>query len=336
MEHKPRIGIIMGDAAGIGPEIIIKTLSQGVWFDLCEPFIFGSPSVMVEAAALLGSSLRVEASGVGTPISCSPGVLHVIDCNVVENQVQWGVVSAENGKNCINAFAVAVRAVLEGRLDAITFGPLNKESLHMAGMLHPDEAGLLGELSNVPLVKSVVKWNSLFRSTVVGHVPFSRIIESLNTEKVLLAIEHVGMVMDKFLQHKPRIGVASLNPHAGEGGDMGDEERLIIVPAINEGRLRFGHQIAGPYPADTILLKALRGEIDGIVYLYHDQGNIAMKAVGFGKGVVIYSGMPFFATTPAHGTAHAIAGTGVADASNFMEALRVSIQLTVKREEHVS
>lgn len=329
MNCKPRIGIIMGDAAGIGPEIIVKTLSDPLIHIECEPYLLGSPHVIQAAVAMVGLDIPVttlrESDGLAP---CSPDAFKVLDCDIMKNDAfSWGTIDAVNGKNCVNAFRIGFEMVKAGLLDSLTFGPLNKESLHRGGMHHPDEAGMMKDFAQVPLVKSVVKWNQLFRCTVVGHVAFSQIIANLTQERVVLAIEHLGAVMHRYLPTNVRIGVASLNPHAGEGGDFGDEEERILKPAIEAGQRKFGYSISGPFPADTIILKALSNEIDGIVYLYHDQGNIAMKAIGFGEGVVIYTGLPIFVTTPGHGTAHNIAGKGIANAANFREALRVCIQL---------
>lgn len=333
MDKKPRVGIIMGDAAGIGSEIIIKTMANPLIFGECEPYLFGSKPVIEKTVAMLGLPMKVLQDTIEKPEPCTPNTIRVIDCDIEQNNhFTWGVVDPLNGRNCINAFDVAFKFVTRRMLDALTFGPLNKEALHRGGLKHPDEAGMMKDFSQVSLVKSVVKWNQLFRCTVVGHVPFSQIIENLSEERVLLAIDQLGKVIERFLPTIPRIGVSGLNPHAGEGGDFGDEEQRILKPAIEKGRKKFRYLIDGPFPADTVILKALRNEIDGIVYLYHDQGNIAMKAIGFGEGVVIYTGMPIYVTTPGHGTAYNIAGKNIADEANFRESLKVSIQLAKRSQ----
>ena len=177
MEEKPRIGIIMGDAAGIGTEIIVKTLSNPLTFRECEPYLFGSKHIVDATIAMLGIPMQSIRENIENPEPCSPGIIRVIDCDVEQNNnFCWGTVDPLNGKNCINAFNIAFKFVANNRVDALVFGPLNKEALHRGGLKHPDESGMMKDFSRVALVKSVVKWNQLFRCTVVGHVPFSQII----------------------------------------------------------------------------------------------------------------------------------------------------------------
>jgi 4-hydroxythreonine-4-phosphate dehydrogenase len=194
-------------------------------------------------------------------------------------------------------------------------------------MRHPDESSFMRELAGVSLVKPVVKWNHIFRCTVVGHVAFANILEHLRRDSIVETIECLGNTISRCLETNPRIGVAGLNPHAGEGGNFGNEESTLLTPAINEARKRFHFDISGPFPADTIMHRALKGNMDGIVYLYHDQGNIAMKAIGFHEAVLIYSGLPVDVTSPGHGAAYDIAGEGRADHSNFRGALQTCMEL---------
>lgn len=330
----PRIGIVMGDPAGIGAEIIIKTLAEASIAGQCDPIILGSSEILdimnekLQHPVVLKAVASKNLNG-----NQDSNVFKVVDCDVERNNsFRWGVADAINGKNSINAIRKAFQLVEEGLLEGIVIAPLNKESMHKAGLFHPDESAFMRELADVALVKPVVKWKNIFRCTVVGHIPFAKILQHLTVENVLVTIEYLGNTIRQFVPSKPRIGVAGLNPHAGEGGDFGDEESTILSPAIEEGRKRFPFTLSGPYPADTILNRALRNDIDGIVYLFHDQGNIAMKAVGFKEGVLIYSGLPFCVTSPGHGTAYGRAGEGRADHSNLKEALQVCMQLVHSRK----
>jgi 4-hydroxy-L-threonine phosphate dehydrogenase PdxA len=206
---------------------------------------------------------------------------------------------------------------------------MNKEALRMAGNPHPDEAGLMTEYANVPTVDVIWKYKSFYKSTVVGHVPFRAIPDMVTKRAVLRAITSLHRTISLFTIDRPRLGVAALNPHGGEGGLFGAEEITEITPAIAAARSE-GIDVHGPYPADTIYQRGLQGEFDGVVAMYHDQGNVALKTVGFGEIVNIYAGLPFICTSPSHGTAFDIAGKGVAACANILDALQVAVSLAVK------
>jgi 4-hydroxythreonine-4-phosphate dehydrogenase len=241
------------------------------------------------------------------------------------------VADAYNGRNCIAAIRRAVELAKEGRLDGIVLAPLNKEAMHLAGSTHADEFGLLAELAGVPTVKGIVKWGDFFRSTVVGHVAFRDIISRLTVDEIVTTIQVLGVTMQGFGIERPTIGLAALNPHAGEGGQFGDEEQTVLAPAIAEARQKWPFDVSGPYPADTIWHQAVGGPLDGIVYLYHDQGNIGMKAAAFGEATLIYAGLPVSVTSPGHGTAYDIAGSGRADHTNLRIALDVAVELCARQ-----
>jgi 4-hydroxythreonine-4-phosphate dehydrogenase len=209
--------------------------------------------------------------------------------------------------------------------------------MHRAGSDHPDEFSLMAELAQVPRIKGVVKWGSIYRCTVVGHVAFRDILSNLTVDGVVTTIGLLGATIEGFGVAKealgPRIGVAALNPHGGEGGEFGDEEQGVLAPAIEAARQRFPYDISGPFPADTIWNRAVNQSLDGIVYLYHDQGNIAMKAAAFGEGVLIYAGLPYPVMAPGHGTAYEIAGQGRADHLNFSRALDLAIEACERTTE---
>lgn len=321
----------MGDAAGIGPEIIIKATMGSDILRICDPIVIGSARTMAlmnEALGCPAALAIMSGPGDGEP---SPGTIRILDCDVEENKhFRWGAADGTNGKNSIAHIGEAVRLASSGLLDGFVIAPLNKEALHLAGCTLPDEGALLQEEAGVSLVKLVLKWDQIFRSSVVGHTPFRDIVANLTQDRIVKTVEHLGNTIRLFLASAPRIGVAALNPHAGEGGAFGDEEATILTPAVEEAR-RFGFVMSGPYPADTILLRAKDRKLDGIVYLYHDQGNIALKAAAFGESVIIYSGLPFPVTGPGHGTAYGRAGKGYADPRNLQEAIRVCAEMARKK-----
>jgi 4-hydroxythreonine-4-phosphate dehydrogenase len=323
----------MGDAAGIGPEITLKTLADAGVYPRCIPLVLGSHEVLSLAGETIRSQQEIvpvaveELLPAGAP-STAPSVVHVLECTVERNaDFQWGVADATNGRNCIAAIRKAVHLASQGILDGVVLAPLNKEAMHLAGSRHPDEFGLLAELAGVPRVKAVVKWGDFYRSTVVGHVAFRDILAGLTVDEILTTIEFLGTAIQRFGIVRPQIGVAALNPHAGEGGQFGDEEQTLLTPAIERARARWPFELSGPYPADTIWHQAVGGPLDGIVYLYHDQGNIGMKAAAFGEATLIYAGLPICVTSPGHGTAYDIAGQGRADHGNLRSALEVTVSV---------
>ena len=267
MNKRLKIGIIMGDAAGIGPEIIIKTLSDPELDRECDPLVIGSFEIMSKMNDILDNPLELAiVERIDDEVSVSHKI-KILDCKVEKNTTfKWGVADAVNGKNCIFYIKEGIRLVSEGYVDSLVLAPLNKESMHKAGSTHPDESSIMREITGVPLIKPVVKWNKIFRSTVVGHVPFKDIVMNLSKDNIIKTIEYLGKTIEHFIPVTPRIGVAALNPHAGEGGDFGDEEMTILSPAIEESKEKLDYSISGPYPADTILQRALKEQIDGIVY----------------------------------------------------------------------
>jgi 4-hydroxythreonine-4-phosphate dehydrogenase len=331
MNKVPKIGILMGDAGGIGPEIIIKTLTDPKFDMSHEPIVIGSYEIMSLMNDILGNPAEIIMVDKTSEEKFSLGRIKVLNGEVEQNKnFKWGIPDGINGKNSIAYIKKGLAMATKGDLDGLVMAPLNKESMHMAGCAHPDEFSLMKEITGITILKGVVKWNNIFRCSVVGHVPFKDIISNLGKENIMKATEYLGKTIEQFIPSTPRIGVAGLNPHAGEGGAFGDEESTILTPAIEESNKKYNYLVSGPYPADTILNRAVRKQLDGIVYLYHDQGNIAMKAVAFGEGVLIYAGLPFCVTNPGHGTAYGRAGKGYADPKNFSKALEVCIEICQK------
>jgi 4-hydroxythreonine-4-phosphate dehydrogenase len=331
-QERPKIGLVMGDAAGIGPELILKALTDAGIHKECDPLVLGSHEVLSLTCQTLGLPREiVPVAGVDGPVY-HPSRVCVLDCTTERiPDFQWGVADARHGRNCIAAMRKGMSLASQGKLDGLVLAPLNKEAMHLAGNKHPDEFGLLAELAGVPRVKGVVKWGDFYRSTVVGHVAFRDILAWLTVDEIVTTVEYLGRTIQSFGVEYPQIGIAALNPHAGDGGQFGDEEQAILTPAIREARRRLRCDVSGPYPADTIWHRAVSGPLDGIVYLYHDQGNIGMKAAAFGEAVLIYAGLPFCVTSTEHGTAYDIAGQGRADHGNLVRALEVAIDHSTRQ-----
>lgn len=326
---RPKIGLVMGDAAGIGPEIIIKALREKEITSQCFPFVIGSLEIMEKVSG----SLEGESSFVGLnsldELESVTGKIPVLDCETIKNhQFSYGVVNPANGQNAIAYIEKGVELALAGKIDGIVIAPLCKESMHKAGLQFPDEISFLTDLAKTK-VKTVSKWGEVFVSTVVGHFPFRQISELVKKERIVPVIKNLSDFISLF-KVSPRIGVAALNPHGGEDGYFGDEEIMEIKPAV-EAAKEMGVRVSGPFPADTIFMRARKGEFDGIVFLYHDQANISVKSSSFGQGVLIYGGLPFSCTGPTHGVAYDIAGKDRAEPKSFKEALKINIKMCMNK-----
>lgn len=319
---KPRIGVLMGDPAGIGPEVALKSLQAPEIYDVCDPFLIGDHGFLERVARELGIDVRLVGAGrsIVEEASAAPGI-PVVNVGLGPEPVPLGRVSEAGGRSTLRCIRCAFELGAEGELDGIAMAPINKESLAMTGAGYRSEFELFADLAKVRRVRVVVRWGSVLRATVTEHIPFREIVEQLTVPEIVTTAQVLWDTIRLFGIESPRLAVAALNPHAGEGGMVGDEEGRVIAPAV-EALLRDALDVKGPIPADTVFVRAMRGEFDGVVFLYHDQGNIAMKAVAFGHGVVIYRGTPMPITSVGHGSAHDIAGRGIADAGNMLEALK--------------
>ena len=311
----PRIAIVLGDAAGIGPEIVLKALADSDVAQSCRAVVLGSPRPLAEMAEQLGIAVDAE----------------VIDCDVCHDEpsrwpFRWKQATAENGSNTLAAIRKAVELGAAGNVDAVVLGPLSKEALHMGGMQEADEGSFMRNAVGVPWVRSVVRWENIYRASITGHMPFREILDNITTERIVDTICMLSDTMQAFGFASAKIGVAGINPHAGDGGAFGDEEAVIVKPAIEEVRKQ-GIDADGPHPADTVFCKALRGDFQGVIFMHHDQGNAPMKAVAFGQGVVIYRGLPFPCVTVGHGPAYGRAGEGCADPENLKQAISTVLDM---------
>jgi len=322
MTDKPTIGIIMGDPAGIGPEITLKALSEPEVRDLCRPVVVGDHDLLAGLSRTLGLDLRLQVE------PADEGDVQVVDTEPggAASRIPMGSASAAAGRAALRAIRRAFDLAGPGDLQGIVMAPITKESLAMTDAGYHSEFELFGDLAGVRDVRGAVKWKDVVRMSVTGHIPFRDIANQLTTEGIIATGRQLAAIMSVLGGQRLRLAVAALNPHAGEGGLFGDEEETIIEPAIEALRDE-GLDVHGPIPADTVFPRAVKGEFQGIVYLYHDQGNIAMKAVGFGESVITYAGLPFAVTSPGHGSALDIAGQGIADHGNLVEAIRVAARL---------
>ncbi len=342
---RPLVGLTMGDVAGIGPEVIARAWADQRLHALARPLVIGDPCVLERAVELVGGEAQIQV--VREPLQAAPSQ-SLIPCLAVSGSrgdlsgVAPGAVDARAGRAAYEFLTAAVDLALEGRIDAITTLPINKKALHESGVRHPGHTEILAERCGVidhammlyleaPAPEAAesaggtsTRWAGLGVVHVTLHVALKQVFDLLTTDAVASKIRLADRAMRPLLGGSaPRIAVASLNPHAGEDGLFGDEEQRIISPAVFAAAHE-GIDVSGPFPNDTLFHNALRGAFDAIVAMYHDQGHIALKTIGFDRAVNVTLGLPIVRTSVAHGTAFDIAWKGVADPSSLIAAVRVA------------
>jgi 4-hydroxythreonine-4-phosphate dehydrogenase len=333
---KPRIAITLGDPAGIGPEIVVKAWASPDVHRWCRPLAVGRPEILRRAVALVKSLAEVVPVPSPEDVEPTPRCIPCLEAgppNVVDAPA--GAVSAEGGEAAFAAVVAAARLALNGRVDAIVTSPLNKEALHRAGHDYPGHTELLAELCGVRDFAmmlylgpggALVSAHGLAVVHVTLHTALRNVFSELDAAGVLAKARLADQFMARLKGSRPRIGVCALNPHGGEGGLFGDEELRIILPAVQQGRAE-GLDLAGPLPADTLMVRARDGQFDAVVAMFHDQGHIALKLLGMHRAVNVTLGLPIVRTSVAHGTAFDIAWRGEAQATSMVEALRVAARL---------
>lgn len=303
---KPIIGIALGDPAGIGPEITAKALAHG--FADYTPVLFGNRALYEKYFSV-------------------PDGVTFVDTPAGED-IRSGQITADSGRLMTESLCEAIEYHKQGRIDGLVMAPITKQAFHAAGYPYTSEFELFARRYNTSSVRAVIRCENIFRSTVVGHCAFREIVDRLTPDGVVQTARSLMQVIRTF-KGDGSIAIAALNPHAGENGLFGDEEQTVLGPAIEQLRAE-GMSVDGPCPADTVFLRAVGGVNDGVVFLYHDQGNIAMKSRFFGDGVLIYANVPDCVTSVGHGSALDIAGKGVADASNLIACIATAVEICRK------
>jgi 4-hydroxythreonine-4-phosphate dehydrogenase len=324
---QPKVAIIIGDATGIGPEIVAKSLNTEETRQHCTPAVVGDSRVMAEAIKLSGVPLKIVVRNSWGEVTGEPGLVEMFDLgNLDPKDYSMGEVNANAGKACLQYLDFAIDQAMDGQADAVVFAPLNKLAMSLGGSDFKDEHEYIARRTGSELYGEINVLDPLFTSRATSHIGFRDIVNRLTTERIVRAVKLLHHTMHRAGIVNPKIGVAALNPHGGEKGLFGPEEDTIIKPAVEMARAG-GVDVVGPYPADTIFVRARRGEFSGIVTMYHDQGQIATKLLGFDRGVTVSGGHPIAVTTPAHGTAHDIAGKGIADIGALQAALRIAVRM---------
>jgi len=321
----------MGDAAGIGPELILKAFDSPELFARCRPLLIGSRAVMERYGRLLGIRVPLRVVGSAAEAGYEPGTLDMLDLGLVDAEaLQIGVVAPEPGSAAVVYTQAAGRLALEGAIDAIVSAPLNKESMRLAGYPFEGQTQILAELAGAARVGMILLLGHIRVMMLTTHTSLRKACDAVTKEKVLSMIELAHDTLRTFGIPHPTIAVAGLNPHAGEGGLFGSEEVEGSIPAIAAAVAR-GIDAVGPVPADVVFVKARQGIYDLVLAMYHDQANMAAKLLGFGEVVTVLAGLPFIRTSVGHGTAFDIAGKGIADERNFVMAIEAAAEMAMLR-----
>tara|TARA_B100001123_G_scaffold436862_1_gene567963 strand:- start:4678 stop:5694 length:1017 start_codon:yes stop_codon:yes gene_type:complete len=321
--NPPIIGITVGDPAGIGPEIVLKALSDPDTEVPVRPLVYADRVVVEQTSDLLGSNFELNAVDSPSEARFEAGTLDFIDAKVLKEPVVYGAISPSGGQAGYAYLNRAVDDALAGDIDGLSTAPLNKESLQAARLPHIDHTAMLKARAavNEPMTLFLVRTLRIFFLT--RHISFREIPDAISLEAVLDALPLCDLYLRQLGIREPTVAVAGLNPHGGEQGLFGNEEMEVISPAIAEAQSR-GWRVHGPVPADSVFHQALEGKYDGVLSLYHDQGHIAAKTLDFHGTISLTMGLEFLRTSVDHGTAFDIAGRGVGDARGMVEAIRAA------------
>lgn len=322
------IGITMGDPAGIGPEIILKALNTDS-LSGTNCVVFGSAEILksiIDKKLASPQELKIITSI--NEAAFVPGVVNVIDVPLEDMEhFEIGKVQAQAGDLAYRCIKQSTELALKGEINAIATAPLNKEALHLAGHHYPGHTELLAKLTDTKDYAMVLYTDTLRVIHVTTHIALLKFLQTLNKTRVNTVIDIADKFMRKAGFANPRIAVAGVNPHAGENGLFGHEELEILNPSIAEMREQ-GVDVYGPCPPDTVFLQASQGQYDIVVAMYHDQGHIPLKLMGFYDGVNITAGLPFFRTSADHGTAFDIAWTGKANPESMVKSVELAVKLS--------
>ena len=318
----PKIALLLGDPAGVGPELVAKLLA--------DPVSSQADITIVGDRRELEAGMTVAGTRTAVGEVAAPGLPRLVDHRFT-GDLRRGTESAGSGRYIFETLRIALDLARKGEVDALCFGPLNKTSLHLAGMTHEDELrwfaaelGFHGPTSELNVL------DELWTSRVTSHVPMKDVAGLLTAEKIAGAVTLLAGALQAAGKEHPRIAVCGLNPHAGDNGNFGREEIDIIAPGVALAKSD-SYMVAGPFPADTVFVRARAGEFDAVVTMYHDQGQIAMKLMGFDRGVTVEGGLPLPVTTPAHGTAFDIVGQNKANPGAMRNAFLIACSMGAQK-----
>ncbi len=329
---KPLIAVTMGDPTGVGPEIIVKALAQAELHEICRPLVLGDAGALERALEVTGAPLEMRTTETGAiGEEAPPGVIRLLPLSrLATDEMVYGRPGVAAGRAMYGYITEGVRMCLAGEAAAMATGPISKAALNLAGYPYPGHTELLAELTGAGEFVMMLAGTRLRVTLVTIHEALKDVPALLNTERVLSTIRTTRLGLHRYFRKDPRIAVLALNPHCGEGGLFGDEEELIIGPAVKAAQSE-GINAVGPLSADTLFYFAAHGEYDAVVCMYHDQGLIPLKLLHFDDGVNVTLGLPIIRTSVDHGTAYNLAGTGRASAASMIAAIRMAVEMAEGR-----
>ena len=330
---KPRIGITMGDPAGIGTEVVLKAAAESEVGAACIPIIIGDAQLLAHNARTLDlqCGYKIVRRGEPFPDRISDPLIYHLDN--IEGHIEPGIESGAAGKAAAGYIEAAVELCAAGSIDAIATAPINKRALFLGGYSFPGHTEFLAHLTGAEEVAMGFVAANLRVVLLSTHVPLSEAIRMVTRERIEKTVRLANRELRRWGIEQPRLAMAALNPHGAEGGLFGIEEVSEMMPAIETCRVTEGIDLRGPFSADTVYLRASRGEFDAVVACYHDQAMIPVKCLSFGEAVNVTLGLPFIRTSVDHGTAFDIAGKGIAEHSSMVAAIKLAAELSLKAGE---
>lgn len=331
MDERPTIAITMGDPAGIGPEIVAKALDLPSVTRFCRPFVIGCPEAIEDGIRIARTGSSVRTIQTVNDVFGDHATIDVLEVGDLEHgEVALGQVSAKAGKAAVEVVEEAARMAIEKRVDAIVTCPINKQAVHLAGFKGDiGHQEILARMTGASLTATMLMTNGLRVAHVSTHKPLSEAVAYVRKEAVLAKLRLTHESLERWGLERPRIALAALNPHGGDGGLLGREEIDEIKPAVEAGRVQ-GIDAHGPFPGDSVFYRAIAGEFDAVLAMYHDQGHIAIKVHDFEDSVTVTMGIPFVRTSVDHGTAFDIAGKGIANPQSLVRSISTAVELATR------
>ena len=329
----PRVGITMGDPAGIGPEVVLKAVAEEEVRRACVPVIIGDAQLLAHTARTLDLQCGYDIVRFDEQLPADihePVIFHLDN---VSGHVEPGIESGTAGKAAAGYIEAGVRLCAAGDVDAIATAPINKRALFLGGYSFPGHTEFLAQLTSTEEYAMAFVASNLRVVLISTHVPLAEAIRLVERDRIVRVARLTDRELRRWGIEKPRIAVAALNPHGAEGGLFGVEEASEIAPAVEVCQRVDGLDVSGPFSADTVFLRASRGEFDAVVACYHDQAMIPVKCLSFGEAVNVTLGLPFIRTSVDHGTAFDIAGKGLAEHSSMMAAITLAAELSARADE---
>lgn len=332
-QHKIKVGITHGDINGIGYEVIIKALADSRILEMCTPIVYGSPKVAAYHRKALDAEL-FSFNQINSAREANSKRINIINCVDEEIRVELGKSTQVAGEAALIALEAAVQDLKSGDIDVVVTAPINKDNIQSDRFHFPGHTEFFATEFNAKNYMMLMVSGNLRVGVVTGHIPLAQVPQALTKEKILNNIRILHKtILEDFSIRKPRIAVLGLNPHAGDNGVIGSEDQKIVFPAIKQANEE-GIIALGPFPADGFFGSGEYAKYDAVLAMYHDQGLVPFKVLAFESGVNFTAGLPIIRTSPGHGTAYDIAGTGVASEESFRNALYLAVDVFANRQQY--